>query len=458
MKNNTVQLNNFGMTAGGQLSLGPFTVMTGANNIGKSLVTKALYSVLSASGENYFKSVLLPPLVTITNYCYKFPEETGNLAEIISVTTDLRDAARGGFARGQDPCIEDDIILSVTSLLTRLDEEFSYAAEFGAQAPPAVSLAVQQLRAMKDYTAQQWLQKGMSELITNNFINNFQTAKLKTLCADSAKENFDINIPGTGNFKMTNGAITAKLAADLPPDTHCVYLGSPAVYALAGPLAKGDKSDFFYDFERVPHVPKHFHDLVRLVNDTFTQTTLPPKLAKKFSEQIGGKISFVRDEFYYTDNNGREKKLSQSSMSVITPGIIGLLLEKNLLPKGSYLFLEDPEAHLHPAGQVALAKNLFDLAAAGVHVVLTTQSAEILKWLEVKISHEPEAQKLVALNHFVDKTITNERRQGISKQLDLMQEDLTEPYYQLFYQGMSEAKPAKKQVSANKTRATHERI
>lgn len=49
-----------------------------------------------------------------------------------------------------------------------------------------------------------------------------------------------------------------------------------------------------------------------------------------------------------------------------------------LLPKGALLIVENPEAHLHPAGQSRIGLFLAEVAAAGIQVIVETHSDHVL--------------------------------------------------------------------------------
>jgi predicted ATPase len=61
-------------------------------------------------------------------------------------------------------------------------------------------------------------------------------------------------------------------------------------------------------------------------------------------------------------------------VSQVLPVLVALLAAK----PGQLVYLEQPEIHLHPRAQVALAEILADAAKRGVHVVAETHSAMLL--------------------------------------------------------------------------------
>ena len=67
---------------------------------------------------------------------------------------------------------------------------------------------------------------------------------------------------------------------------------------------------------------------------------------------------------------------SSSMVSELAPVVLYL---RHLVRPGDVLIIEEPEAHLHPAMQAALARELARLVRAGVRVVMTTHSEWLLE-------------------------------------------------------------------------------
>lgn len=92
---------------------------------------------------------------------------------------------------------------------------------------------------------------------------------------------------------------------------------------------------------------------------------------------IEGKVTF--DEFqkklkYRSNKTGLNLELSEASSMIaeISPLVAYL---KYVLPKSNtILFIEEPEAHLHPKVQVEMMKVFVQLVKAGIKVVMTTHS------------------------------------------------------------------------------------
>ncbi len=67
---------------------------------------------------------------------------------------------------------------------------------------------------------------------------------------------------------------------------------------------------------------------------------------------------------------------------------------------GALLFIENPEAHLHPRGQVCLGQLLTRAAACGVQVVVETHSDHVLNGIRLTVHEGLIAPEHVSLNFF----------------------------------------------------------
>lgn len=67
---------------------------------------------------------------------------------------------------------------------------------------------------------------------------------------------------------------------------------------------------------------------------------------------------------------------------------------------GTLLLIENPEAHLHPRGQVAMGKLLADAAAGGVQVIAETHSDHVLNGTRIAVHQGLIKPEDVRLNYF----------------------------------------------------------
>ena len=68
--------------------------------------------------------------------------------------------------------------------------------------------------------------------------------------------------------------------------------------------------------------------------------------------------------------------------------------------RGDIILIENPEVHLHPAGQAQMGQFLADVAAAGVQVVVETHSDHVLNGVRRAVKDERLASDQVAIHFF----------------------------------------------------------
>jgi predicted ATPase len=77
-------------------------------------------------------------------------------------------------------------------------------------------------------------------------------------------------------------------------------------------------------------------------------------------------------------------------------------------PPGAVLLLENPEAHLHPRGQVALGTLISKCAADGVQIIVETHSDHVLNGIRLAVKHGDIAKEKVQLCNFSRDPVTGD--------------------------------------------------
>ena len=88
---------------------------------------------------------------------------------------------------------------------------------------------------------------------------------------------------------------------------------------------------------------------------------------------------------------------TSSTVSELAPFVLYL---KHIVDKNSLLIVEEPEAHLHPANQLILARYIARLVRAGLKILITTHSHFILEQLSILLQASnvnSEARKVMGL-------------------------------------------------------------
>ena len=460
-----LKIENFGKLSEADIHIGQFTVFAGPNNSGKSFVSKLLYSLFNAMNTNHawaeFKHLATPVLSNVHNIerYLKDKESMENLIEemediIRQVSTDYPKEIKRIEIEEMSSELSDGAI----KLRERYKSLKQRALEKIAKEEPSFSSFLQ--RRIEDFEQSlnrfceffeqvdaykfpdELIKKGIKSEIVLNLTQNFQVRYLEYLRKDLEKTS-RVSIDGIGNFEFHD---TNQVSFDieglginqLQEYSRVIYLESPTYWKLRSALENLKISSPLRDRgKKLTGVPGYFYDLVtELRVDYPGDISFRDLYEKLISEEVmGGKLIVSEAGELKFQEGERNFSLPLVAMGVINLGILALLIERKIIDKGVFLFIDEPEAHLHPAWQVKIAKTLFELSDQGVNVVIATHSSDILKFLERETEKNPKKKELIALNHFsVDgvKCYEKDFDQGISH----IKEDLNEPFFNLYLEGL----------------------
>jgi len=193
--------------------------------------------------------------------------------------------------------------------------------------------------------------------------------------------------------------------------------------------------------ENLSGVPQHFYDLVDLLGMQ-SKTASSIELHQGLNESIGGEvvISSTGELSFLEKGMSTEVSLHNTALGIANLGIISLLLKKGVLTQGSFLFIDEPEVHLHPAWQKVMIDTLYELSKQGVNVVIASHSIDMMKCVENLMNKlsEKEIKAHFGINQLntegksVDESLFPLRR------IAAIKADLGEPFYEMMNNGTVE--------------------
>lgn len=457
-----LHIRNIGKITDANIRIGRFTVFAGPNNTGKSTVSKLLYSLFDAMNESnaevYIQN-LLHPIIARLNFLMgrgvlrKDDDLDSFLTEIINLPNLFK-----AFTI-EDIGALDKLISNLAVKVKTIQEKVSRAHEYieteemQQQDSPGSpnsreifseieSLFVKLYEKLSNTNAEEFINSVIEYKIEENLIENFQAPALADL-KHSEDTLSEVNIEGLRKFAFENGNI--KLDIDrgglwkLQQYPNVIYLESPVYWKLKNALENFRISPRYRPRMRRPlsGIPGYFYDLSVALRQKYTGDITFPDLYKKLTSKdiLGGKIVISESGDLLFRENGRNFSLSMTAMGVANLGILALLIERKVLNEDTLLFIDEPEAHLHPAWQVIMVEALFELAKGGVNVVIATHSADILKWLEVHVKKNPEYKSMIALNKFPADSSGSEE-QDFEDQIASIKQELTKPFADLYTAGL----------------------
>ena len=458
-----VKIKNIGKLNDARIRIGQFTVFAGPNNAGKSFVSRVLYSIFAAMNANHAEvylqnltkpvrhslrrlmrrdrssdsdvlySLLMREIKNLENTSKDFTiEDNEGIDKAIHDLADSVENIRAIFPdiRTQVESMKRQQILPFPS---QIMEDLLKSAE------QALTKLYEQLSSIN---AEECITAGIEYKVRENLTQNFQVPSLTDL---QSREDVpsEVNIEGFGKFEFENAEIKFNIDRaevwDLQQYSDVIYLESPVYWKLKNALENlRIYPGYLRDRrERLSGVPGYFYDLASALKYEYTGDMAFPDLYERLTGKdiLGGKIAISESGDLSFQENGRNFSLPVTAMGVANLGILALLIERKVLDKGSFLFIDEPEAHLHPGWQVFMAETLFELAKDGVNVVIATHSADILKWLDVHVKKKPDDESLIALNKFPANG-SEDCEQDFSDKIAAIKKELTKPFADLYIAGL----------------------
>ena len=462
-----LNIQNFGKLEDARIRIGSFTVFAGPNNTGKSYVSKLLYSLFNAMNADHGAARLndlIQPVIHDLEYLLE--ASSGKSQQTQDIIQDMRDRTQrmmgvlfhsysgnnGEFEIFRD--LRPEFFKNIETIKKSCGEikEIAKKEEFFKISPIVVEVTIQILRQHIDELhatinsktdPKDFVLAGLASEIRRNLIRNFQAHDLSHLRSRKGDVIvIDMDIEGIGNFKFVDGETSSIEVTSLEliqKYSRVIYLESPVYWKLKPALDNVAKSRRFYKGrESLTGIPDYFYDLSFALGETYTGDVAFPDLLERLTGKDGldGKIAISDIGELVFQERGHSFSLPLTAMGIANIGILALLIERKIIDKDAFVFIDEPEAHLHPAWQVVMAETLFELSRRGVNVVIATHSADILKWIEVHVKEKPEDKELIALNDFTPQGV-GDNEQDFEVKLASIKKSLTEPFSNLYLKSLS---------------------
>lgn len=473
-----LKIKNLGKLTDANIRIGGFTVFAGPNNTGKSFVSKLLYSLFDGMNANHvavYLNELIHPLQramksfefyldrggnksgqspflhleeklqtmeklvekcanTNPDYAGEFDALESIYPEFVDAVKDMTDAY-DSIMPDLESMVSNGKLLSLGPILGHVDRESPLEN---------IDNAIQGINAgILNREPGEIITVGIGHKIRQNLIQNFQISSLVDI-RNRKEQTIDVDIDGFGQFNVADDFVRFTVEHDgleaLQNYSRVIYLESPIHWKLKKVLSGArNLPRFYFSLRRrqLSGVPGYFYDLVNAIESQYTEEVDFPDLLDKLTgkEVLGGKLVTSNSGVLLFQESERQITLPLTATGVVNLGILALLIERKVIDKGSVIFIDEPEAHLHPAWQVVMADALFELSRHGVTVVIATHSADILKWLEVQVKKHPDDERLVTLNQFLSNGSVSDE-EDFSTKLASIKEELTKPFANLYVGGL----------------------
>jgi predicted ATPase len=146
---------------------------------------------------------------------------------------------------------------------------------------------------------------------------------------------------------------------------------------VGAPSQKRRFMQLMYDEIRIGAVKLFFDALLDMEKFTIEEREkahVAPALDLLEREVLGGRLEMDRDFSVSFYEAGAKKPIDLINASAMVSELSAIYLLSGTLKEGWWLIVEEPEAHVHPRGQVGIARFMAMLARLGVNVIVTTHS------------------------------------------------------------------------------------
>ena len=440
-----VKIKNIGKLEDAEVCIGQFTVFAGPNNTGKSFVSKLLYSIFNAMNANHvathLNNLIEPIKLDLLGTNLWVPYGKDNLSWLPALKNEAKKLEALVKVASADEL--DDLIPALISQTEKIQElvdttlmNIGHRTDL-EDIKNFLSGLKEELHQTK---AENFIVAGIGYELSQNLIQNFQVPNVSDLIGVEGTPS-EVVVEDFGKFAFLDEGVRFEIdrswVKQLQQYSRVIYLESPVYWKLKTALE--DTRDYSVNFgnrERLSGVPGYFYDLARALKYEYTgDIAFPVVYAKLTSKNVmGGKIAISETGNLSFQENGNNFSLPVTAMGIANLGILALLIERKVLDKGTFLFIDEPEAHLHPAWQVVMAESLFELSRQGVNVVIATHSADILQWLDVHVKKNPEDEQLIALNQFPVKK--DKAEEDFETKMGKIMHELTKPFSDLYIEGI----------------------
>ncbi|SMY33248.1 AAA family ATPase [Photobacterium andalusiense] len=464
-----IEIKNCGKISHASVAIAPFTVIGGSNSSGKSFITRSLYSIFNSMADNSLQNIgekLILRLLHMTSaseFELVAPNKQVKVNHKILLDSVCKLEQTVAFLRS-------DSSLSDVAR-HKLVNESIYEAVRNCN---IAFLEIEKIKKYDDYktsliairealvqfskyinSPEGLFSETLSVALKNDFQENFQVVDLLELknYESNSTDLVKFNFKDVGKVEIDKDKVTVSFdiskTKELETLNNVVFLESPVYWKLRKTLLNSTMSisnrfykKYFYKSNHLTGVPKYFLDLVKLVETKYKSNENSSEnyeLYNDITTLIGGELDLLDSgELCFKDSaTKRNININLTASGITNLGLIGLLLKQNVIARGSFIFVDEPEVNLHPAWQRVLIDVLYRLSRSGINIVMASHSVDMMKYIE-NIMEDLDDNEINA--HFA---VTQMSKEGYSvndeldplEKLSAIKSDLNSSYVDMFMEG-----------------------
>ncbi len=183
--------------------------------------------------------------------------------------------------------------------------------------------------------------------------------------------------------------------------------------------------------------PYHIESLLKILDTDYSftdkeQDKLIKDFTKKSKEVIKGDIESSGDSFIFNKENDKNYDIVNTSSGTKSIGLLQYLVTNKALKKGSVLYWEEPEVHLHPSWQLKMVDLFVELMHAGVKIVFSTHSPFMADYLNA-LSQRKDFADRISYNVFEEKDGVVENHILDKESWSILQDELMDSFEDILW-------------------------
>lgn len=242
--------------------------------------------------------------------------------------------------------------------------------------------------------------KGFKKLLDEKLYWTFQLEKLGDLVRKGSEDNkmrFEAGINGHSllfNFSSSAVKGVGECSEIVEPrNDFTVFIPAKEVLSIENVVRKSREIDREFGFDDT------FYDLIQFLDKPTARgggkhVTEARKQLRNF---IGGELLQDNKKGWYFKKGKAEFDIQITAEGIKKIAILDRLIGNKVLKKGTVLFIDEPEAHLHPEAILFLMDILKKLCKQGVQVIMSTHSYFVIKKLSLIAREEDWHMPLLSL-------------------------------------------------------------
>lgn len=164
-------------------------------------------------------------------------------------------------------------------------------------------------------------------------------------------------------------------------EENSVFLPAKEVLSLRKPILYSRENEMLFGFDDT------YYDLAKILGIYPTRGKNFPifsECRKKLDQLAGGRLRWDKKRERWVFNQGKKKTfVNLMSEGIKKISILDILLSNRYMTPGSILFIDEPEAALHPKALTTLLEILFELSNEGIQIFMASHSYFVVKKLHI---------------------------------------------------------------------------